>query len=134
MPPTLVTDFASLSEAAFLAIFIRIVACLTGNPHFPEPWPAPLPGTAALKVALDAFQLAFAAAKGRDPEKVAIRDGQRVTNTETLQSLSHYLMLVAGGNLAALESTGYGLRHTPVKSQSHDPPAAPAHVAVAPAG
>ena len=46
MQPKLVITFGALNEADFQAKVGHILASLTNNPHFPEPWPEPVPSLA----------------------------------------------------------------------------------------
>lgn len=46
MQPKLVIAFDPFSEAVFQAKVVHILASLTNNPHFPEPWPEPVPSLA----------------------------------------------------------------------------------------
>ena len=51
MQPKLVITFGALNEAAFQAKVGHILASLTNNSHFPEPWPEPVPSLAQLNAA-----------------------------------------------------------------------------------
>lgn len=110
MQARLIIAFDRLGESDFLARAQHIVASLSGNAHFPQPWPAQLPGLDALSASLAAYQAAYGASQTGDKGKIAARDGAREILTVQLKKLARYLELVADEDTTILLTTGYELR------------------------
>ena len=110
MQPKLVITFGPLSEADFQAKAGHVIACLTNNPHFPEPWPEPVPSLALLNAAYQAYLDAYHASLTHDSLKRMQRDAARATLTDLLRQVAGYLELVAHLDTAKLATTGFDLR------------------------
>lgn len=123
MRPKLIITFDRLSEADFLAKAGAIVAALTNNPNFPEPWPAQVPSLAQLAEALNAYREAYHASLTRDTVKIGQRDAARQTLTDMFRRLAPYLEMVAQDDAAMLATTGYDLRRESVRGNGDTLPA-----------
>jgi len=110
---------SSLSTASagpdFLAKAGFIIASLTGNSNFPEPWPTQAPALAQLNEALNAYRDAYHVSLTWDTLKVAQRDIVRQALLDLLKRLPSYLELVAQGDARILATTGCDLRHDVVR-------------------
>ena len=115
MQPKLVINFGPPSEADFQAKAGHIIACLTNNPHFPEPWPEPVPSLAQLNTAFQAYLDAYHASLTHDTLKRMQRDATRATLTDLLKRVASYLELVAHLDTAKLATTGFDLRKDSVR-------------------
>ena len=115
MQPKLIVAFDRLSGPDFLAKAGFIIASLTGNPHFPEPWPPQAPTLAQLNDAFNAYRDAYHASLTRDTLKIAQRDIARQELIDLFKRLASYLELVAQGDATILATTGYDLRHDIVR-------------------
>ncbi len=111
MKGSLIIAFEILNQPAFLAKAELISTSLTGNPHFPLPWPAVVTDPAALATTFANYQALAYAAESGDKAKLAARNAARLDLTTKLKKIAGYLELIADGNLAVLESTGYDLAH-----------------------
>ena len=118
MQAKLIVTFERLSEADFLAKTGLIIASLTGNAAFPEPWPAPVPSLAQLGEARNAYESAYHASQSRDIFKIAQRDEARQTLTQQIKHLASYLETIAQGDTQILAGTGYDLRRDMVRGAS----------------
>jgi len=78
MQPKLVITFSALNEADFQAKVGHILASLTNNPNFPEPWPEPVPSLAQLNAAYMVYLDAYHASLTRDSLKIRQRDAERM--------------------------------------------------------
>lgn len=123
MQPKLIVTFDRLSEADFLVKAGFIIASLTQNANYPEPWATQAPSLAQLNDALNAYRNAYHASLTRDTLKIAQRDTARQTLTNLFKRLAPYLELVAQGNVTILASTGYDLRHDIVRGGNGPLPA-----------
>ncbi|BBL75182.1 fibronectin type III domain-containing protein [Methylomagnum ishizawai] len=131
MQPKLIVAFDRLSEADFLAKADFIVASLTNNAAFPEPWPAQAPALSDIKEALNAYRDAYHASLTRDTLKIAQREKARDALTLLLKRLPAYLELVAQGDTAVLATTGYDLRRDTARTGGNGILDAPADFRVA---
>ncbi len=125
MQAKLILNFDRLSEADFLTKADTILVALTGNPRFPEPWPAPAPSLSALTAVYDSYRTAFHASRTQDVFKVGLRNEGRQTLSVMFRQLAPYLEFVAHGDAPALASTGYDLRRDPVRTSTVEPLLAP---------
>jgi hypothetical protein len=115
MQPKLVITFKPLSEAEFQAKVGHILSSLTGNPHFPEPWPEPVPSLAQINAAYQTYLDAYHASLNRDSLKIRQRDAAREALTDLLKRLASYLELVAHHDTDKLLTTGFDLRKDVVR-------------------
>jgi hypothetical protein len=115
MQPKLVISFDTLNEADFQAKVGHILSSLTDNPHFPEPWPEPVPSLAQLNEAYRVYLDAYHASLTRDSLKIRQRDAARDALTDLLKHLANYLELVAHHDTDKLATTGYDLRKDAVR-------------------
>jgi hypothetical protein len=130
MQPKLIITFDRYSEADFQAKAGSILAALTNNPHFPEPWPTLAPSLAELNAAFTAYRDAYHASQTRDTLKIRQRDTARQLLTDLLKHLATYLELVARNDSDILATTGYDLRHEILRGNSNDPLPAPGELRV----
>lgn len=126
MQPKLIVTFDRLSEADFLAKTGFIIASLTGNPHYPEPWVVQAPTLAQLNEAHNTYRDAYHASQTRDTLKIAQRGNARQALTDLFKRLAPYLELVAQGDIHILTTTGYDLRRDITRTPSSGPLSAPA--------
>lgn len=115
MQPKLIITFGRLSEADFQAKAGFIIASLTNNPHFPEPWPKQAPTLAQLSDALAAYREAYHASLTRDTLKIKQREAAREALVNLLRLLASYLEFAAAGDVSILATTGYDLRNDIVR-------------------
>jgi hypothetical protein len=123
--PILILNYSKLGQRAFATKFTRIAQCLTNNPHYPTPWAAGVPSPETLSATARSYVTAVSDAESGDRQKIAFRNDLRATGQGQIKVAGHYLMATTPGNLTALESTGYDLRHESVKPIVLVPPAAP---------
>ena len=131
MQARLIISFRRFTEAEFQTRVGLIIASLTGNARFPEPWPAPVATLAQLSAAFDAYRTAYHAATTRDTNRIRERTQARETLTTLLTGLVPYLELVAQGDEAALQSTGFELRRDATRLDRSEPLPAPDRVRLA---
>ena len=115
MQPKLVIAFDPLSEAEFQAKVGHILASLSNNPYFPEPWPEPVPSLAQLNAAYMVYLDAYHASLTRDSLKIRHREAARDALTDKLKHLASYLELVAHHDTDKLSTTGFDLRRDIVR-------------------
>jgi len=125
MKKHLIINFEALNQADLLAKSTHIVGCLRNNPHFPEPWPAPVPSQDEVGFLVDEYNRTYQAALNGDRLKIAERNAVSQPLIEKLKKIAHYLEVVADGNEVVLLSTGYDLTHEPVHSRTKTEPGAP---------
>jgi|APCry1669188910_1035180.scaffolds.fasta_scaffold09731_4 hypothetical protein len=125
MQAKLIVSFDRLSEVEYLAKAEFILASLTENPNYPEPWAAQVPTLQQLQAAFNDHQTAYFGSLSKDTQKVVLRNSTREILTALLKQLVHYLELVAQGDTAILATTGYDLRNDVVHNQGSDPLPAP---------
>ena len=121
----LIIKLEILNQADLLAKSTHIVGCLRNNPHFPEPWPAPVPSLDEVGYLADAYGRTYQAALSGDHIKIAERNAVSKQLIEKLKKVAHYLEVIADGNEVILLSTGYDLTHDPVHSRTKPEPGAP---------
>ncbi|MEI7732061.1 MAG: fibronectin type III domain-containing protein [Verrucomicrobiota bacterium] len=114
----LVLDYSNVRDANFACKTLGMVHGLTGNGHFPLPWPAEFPSLAAFTAKQKAFADGLAAAADRDKGKVATKNTLRTELQAMVRELGRYLQVKSGGDRTILESTGYDL----AKSRVATPP------------
>lgn len=110
MQPKLIVAFPRYPEAQYQSLLRTILASLRSNPHFPRPWPAPVPSLEELEADFAAYLDAVQAALTGDRVKIAYRNERREALSDKFKRLAKYLELVAHGNAAMLETTGFELR------------------------
>jgi hypothetical protein len=115
MQPKLIVAFDRLSGPDLLAKAGFIIASLTGNPHFPEPWPAQAPSLAQLNDTLNAYRDAYHASLTRDTLKITQRDNAKADLIALLKRLATYLEFAAQGETDSLATTGFDQRHDSVR-------------------
>ena len=122
----LIIKLENLNQADLLAKSTHIVICLRNNPHFPEPWPAPVPSLDEVAASVDEYSSTYQAALSGDHIKIAERNAASKRLIEKLKKIAHYLEVIADGNEVILLSTGYDLTHEPVHSRTKTEPGTPA--------
>lgn len=125
MQPKLIVTFDRFSESDFQAKAGQIIAALTANPRFVEPWPAPAPTLVSLNDALESYRTAYNATTTRDSARIVQRNAARQSLTELLKRLAPYLEFVAHGDVEALASTGFDLRRNASRTSGFEPLPAP---------
>jgi hypothetical protein len=117
--------FSGLTPSAFLAQAQTIVTAMSGNPAFPEPWPATVPAMAQIEADLTAFQNAVIATVAGDRTRIAERSAARETLALDLAQLGFFVQGIAGQDEARLATTGFPLRQRAPRSLVLDAPPAP---------
>jgi hypothetical protein len=125
MQAKLIISFEHLSESDFLVKAETIITSMTGNSHYPEPWPPQAPSLAELTLALDTYKKDYHASINRDTAKIAQRINSRQNLTELLKRLVSYLEFIAQGDTQILTTTGYDLRKDSVHSSGNEILSAP---------
>ena len=110
MQAKLIISFEHLSEPDFLVKAETIIAALTGNSHYAEPWPPQAPSLAELTLALNTYKNDYHASLTRDTLKIAQRISSRQNLSDLLKRRPSYLEFIAQGDIAMLSTTGYELR------------------------
>jgi hypothetical protein len=131
MQAKLIISFQRLSEADFQAKAGHILASLTGNPHYPQPWAAQAPSLEQLNHALNAYREAYHASLTHDTVKIRQRNDARQALTELFVRLAPYLEMLAQGDTDILTGTGYDLRKEPQRGQNSGTLPAPGGLRVA---
>ena len=126
MQAKLIVTFDRLSTSDFLVISGSIVNGMTNNSHFPEPWAGQGLTLVQLSAAYTAYEEAYHEGLTRDTNKIAQRNATRQTLTEILKRLALSLELMAQGDVAALATTGFELRHDIARTNSNELLPAPA--------
>jgi hypothetical protein len=121
MQSKLIVTFERLSEADFQVKAGFIIASLTNNPNFPEPWPDIAPSLAQINGAFGVYKDYYHASLTGDTVKIGLRKDARNQLTNLLKRLTAYLEFVAQQDPAMLASTGYDQRKEPVRA-NHDAP------------
>ncbi|MEI7730346.1 MAG: fibronectin type III domain-containing protein [Verrucomicrobiota bacterium] len=119
----LILDYSDTSDPILLTKTFAMVHGLTGNLHFPLPWPTEFPTLAALTAKQTAFAEAMAAAADRDKGKISAKNALRKELLALVRQIGVYLQVKSGGDRTILESTGYDLVKDRVPNPN--PPAAP---------
>jgi hypothetical protein len=118
MQAKLIISFQRLSEADFQAKAGHIIASLTGNPHYPEPWPPQAPSLSRLNEAFEAYRVAYHASLTHDSVKIKQRNDARQTLADLFAQLAPYLEMIAQGDIDILASTGFDLRRDNQRGQN----------------
>ena len=126
MQAKLIVAFDRLSDADFITKSGTIVAALTGNVNYPEPWLPQIASLVELTNALADYEVAYHGALSKDILKVSHRESSRLALTDILKKMAPYLEVVAQGNIDVLVTTGYDLRRDTTHASSFDPLPAPA--------
>ncbi|MEY4751140.1 MAG: hypothetical protein RIQ60_3354 [Pseudomonadota bacterium] len=106
----LIVSYAAFSESDFQSTVTPILFGLTNHPKIPEPWPEPVPPLAKLKELDATYRAAHVAVLSRDLRQIPARDEARAELTAGLKLVAAYVELIANGDLAVLQSTGFELR------------------------
>lgn len=109
MRPRISTDFNRLKDAELLLKANTIIAAMTDNPNFPEPWPVQVPSLQVLRDAVAAFQTAVQAALTRDTTKILLRDKAWEYLIHQLLDLVPFVEMIAKGDVNILMSSGFDL-------------------------
>jgi hypothetical protein len=125
MQPKLIVTFDRLNNAEFVTKSGTIVAGLTENANYPEPWMPQLSTLVELTIAQTDFQTAYHEALSMDRLKIAHREDCRFILTGMLRKLAPYIEIVAQGNVSVLETSGYDLRHDTAHLNIFEPLPAP---------
>ena len=120
MQAKLIVTFDRLSTSDFLVNSGSIVNAMTNNSHFPEPWAGLGLTLEQLTAAYTAYEETYHEALTRDTNKIAQRNATRQTLTDILKRLALSLELMAQGDVAALATTGFELRHDIVRTNSNE--------------
>jgi len=109
MRPRISTDFNRLKDAELLLKANTIIAAMTDNPNFPEPWPVQVPSLSTLKDAVASFQTAVQDALTRDTTKILLRDKAWEYLIHQLLDLVPFVEMIAKGDVNILMSSGFDL-------------------------
>lgn len=113
-----------MSHTARAAKFRNVIARMTNNQYFPEPWKTKALSIPILTNAADRYDSGIIAASRGDRDNIAMRNEILEEIQELMDQLANYVELEAGGNMAALRSTGFDLRRVRSKTITPHPPAA----------
>ena len=119
----IVSSFTKLSDPNFVVQVQQIVDAMTGNPAFPEPWPATVPTLAQIQADFAAYQSAFTATAAGDRGRIVERDNARAKLATDLSQLAFNVQMTAQGNTTLLATTGFPLRQRAPRAQPEAPPA-----------
>ncbi|WP_136516099.1 hypothetical protein [Geomonas edaphica] len=86
-----------------------IIAAMTNNPFFPEPWSEHAPSLSRLNEVSHNLEVAHFASLGGDKGKIALRVMAEREYAEEYKSLAAYVILVARGDAQKLTSSGFDL-------------------------
>lgn len=125
MQPKLIVAFDRLNNADFLTKSGVIVAGLTHNVNYPEPWLAQIPSLGFLTHAQSAFETAYHDALSEDKFKISHRNECRALLTGILKNIAPYFELVSQGDVSKLTTSGYDLRRDFVHNNTFDSLPAP---------
>ena len=131
MQAKLIVAFDRLPEVGFLEKSGTIVAAITTNANYSEPWLPQVPTLAQLTAAHNDYVTAYHDALNKDIVKVALRDSHRLVLSDMLKTLAPYYELIAQGSIPKLETTGYDLRRETTPNSGVDPLSAPSNFQVA---
>ena len=109
MRPRISLDFNHIKDAELLLKANTIIAAMTDNPNFPEPWPVQVPSLQVLRDAVAAFQTAVQDALTRDTTKIVLRDQAKDSLLQLLLYLVPYVEMIAKGDVNILMSSGFDL-------------------------
>ena len=109
MRPRISTDFNRIKDAELLLKANTIIATMTDNPNFPEPWPVQVPSLQVLRDAVAAFQTAVQDALTRDTTKILLRDKAWEYLIHQLLDLVPFVEMIAKGDVNILMSSGFDL-------------------------
>jgi hypothetical protein len=109
MRPRISLDFNHIKDAELLLKANAIIAAMTDNPNFPEPWPVQVPSLQVLRYAVGAFQTAVQDALTRDTTKIVLRDQAKDSLLQLLLDLVPYVEMIAKGDVNILMSSGFDL-------------------------
>lgn len=116
MTPKLIIQFGRLNEADFLSRGGLIMASLSDNPRFPQPWPAPAPVWGDVVAAYERYRDLSHASIAGDRVVISQRNTAREVLTELLRRTAKYVEFVAHDDEEALRSTGFELRREPSRA------------------
>ncbi len=125
MQPKLIVAFDRLNNAELLVKSGFIVASLTQNVNYSEPWLPQMATLSDLTNAQIAYKTAYQDALSQDKSKVIHRNECRVVLIAMLKNMATYCELVAQGNVSILETSGYDLRRETTHINTYDPLPAP---------
>jgi hypothetical protein len=112
------------------ALFRSVIAHMTNNPYFSEPWKFDTFSILICLALADRYDASIISANRGDRDNIATRNEIAEEVQKMLEKIAHYVEIEAGDNLAALRSSGLGLRRQRTKKASSHPvalwPAAPA--------
>lgn len=99
------TGFTTFTDAALLIEASRIIASMTGNPHFT----APVPPLSEVKDAYEAFDTAMSATGDGNKDATIVKNKTRAALERLLGQLALYVQLQSKSNEIILQSSGYEL-------------------------
>ena len=104
------TSMRSLTHTGRLSMFRRVIARMTKNPYFPEPWKTLQLSIAILIALAERYEASIIAASRGDRDNIQTRNEISDEVQAAIEKLANYVELEAGDNMAALRSTGMELR------------------------
>lgn len=111
MQPILLTNFDELSHIGFHTKAHGITTAAATNLLYPLPWEPHTVPPLTLAAQFGAYDTYYIAVGRGDHSQIGARDAARAVLTTSFKTNAPYLQLVAGGNIATLQTTQYGLRN-----------------------
>lgn len=99
------TGFTTFSDHGLLMEAGRIIASMTGNPHFADP----VPPLSEVKDAYETFDIAMSAMGNGNKEARMVKNKTRAKLERLLGELAMYVQLRSKGDEIILQSSGYEL-------------------------
>jgi hypothetical protein len=128
MTNLITAGFDSLPPADFLSQSRLIVNSMTGNPDFPEPWPAPVPSLATITADLSTYQDALDITLAGDRTQITARNSARATLSNDLLLLRLYVETMGNGNPAKIATSGFPLKQRSPRSLAVVPTVPPGFI------
>ena len=125
MQPKLIVAFDRLNNRELLIKSGVIVAGLTQNLNYPEPWLPLLITLSDLTTAQADYETAYHDALSQDKFKVSHRNDCRVVLIGILKNIAPYFELASQWDVDKLASSGYDLRHDTTHNNTFDTLPAP---------
>jgi len=108
-----------------LAKLVNVIAHMTDNRYFPEPWKATALSIAILSAIADRYGASIIAAARGDRDNIATRNENSVEVQGIMDKLANYVELEASDNMAAIRSSGFDLRRQRSRTTSPSPTPTP---------
>ncbi|TGU70203.1 fibronectin type III domain-containing protein [Geomonas terrae] len=120
MVNTLKLDFLRAPIPARIVKGRVIIAAMTGNPFFPEPWSEHTTTLARLNEVTHNLEVSHLESLGGGKGKIAMRVLYEKEYAEEFRSLAAYVTLVAKGDMQKLTASGFDVtKAVPVQNKKH---------------